>query len=98
MSDQPIQQLTLVEIFNQTGQLTRELCDHLEQGFLPKVESLQGLVDAAGQGADRQQATDFTVHSQVANALNSDDFTHQLCTKLDRFLKAIDQTVQGEIN
>ncbi len=98
MSDPPIEQLTLVEIFSQTDQLTRELCDHLEQGFLPKVESLQGLVDAAQQKTDQQQATDFTVHSQVANALSSDDFTQQLCTKLDRFLRAIDQTVQGEIN
>jgi hypothetical protein len=77
VANRPIEHLTLVDKFKQADQTTRAIMDHIERGFLPKVNDLERLVrpnpDAQGQQED---VTNLRVRNYAANVISSDDFTH----------------------
>jgi len=98
VSERPIEQLTLADLFRETDQLCRALVDHLEKGFLPKVGDLERLVRSNPESPGYEDVSDTRVRNYVANVISSDDFTHKQCQKLDRYLSAIDNAVASEIN
>lgn len=98
MDERPIEQLTLRELFSQAEMLVRELNEHLEQSFTPKVRAIEEMVRAHRHPEEASQIADSSVRSSVATLLGSDDFSQRLLSKLERFLVAIDDGAQKAIH
>lgn len=69
--------------------LVRELIEHLEQSFHPKLRALEEVVRSHKTPEERNQIGDSTVRNQVASVLESDDFSQKLLQRLDGCLEAI---------
>lgn len=91
MAERPIEQLTLRELFTNAEWVVRELTEHLEQSFHPKLQALQEMVKSYAKAEERDQTPDSTVRTQVAAVLSSDDFSAALFEKLEKHLEAIDE-------
>jgi hypothetical protein len=94
MVGRPIEQLTLREMFTEAERLTRELIEHLDQGFLPKSHELARLVRPInGEPPGLNDLEDVTVRTQAARLLESEAFTEQVYAGLDEYSRAIDASV-----
>ncbi|QDU06294.1 hypothetical protein V6x_60460 [Gimesia chilikensis] len=93
-----LSQLTLREMFSDTERLTAELADHLELGFLPKNQQLIRMVRVLPEGVEKRRVEDISVRNQAADLLKSDQFTQELFTKLDEYLEAIENSIEGIID
>jgi hypothetical protein len=93
MAERDVNNLTLRELFNSAERLTRELIEHLEQGFLFKSRSLARLVAATPGEPEYEQIEDLTIRNQVDDLLKSEDFTEQLYRRLEQYYRAIDENV-----
>lgn len=92
MAERSIDQLTLRELFKDAERLTREMIEHLDQGFTPKSRSLTRLVSPAPGDPEHDHIEDLTIRNQVSEVLKSEDFTNQLHEKLTRYYAAIDRS------
>lgn len=90
MIERPLNELTLREMFTDVERLTRELVEHLEQGFLPKSQALLRIVP---EGSEQDDIADVTVRSHAARLLESGDFAEQLYEKVSGYCAAIDREV-----
>ena len=72
----------------------RELVEHLEQGFVPKVHALRRVTRPEKVGGDPAPG-DKTVHASAATVLESDHFTvgvyEQLIAHCESIRKAVDE-------
>ncbi|MBT4867207.1 MAG: hypothetical protein HON53_19050 [Planctomycetaceae bacterium] len=93
MAERAVDQLTLRELFNDAERLTRELTEHIDQGFIPKSQALSRLVSPSPGDPGYDQIEDLTVRNQVAEVLKSEDFTNQLHEKLAEYYTAIERSV-----
>jgi hypothetical protein len=93
VADRPIEQLTLQEMFTETERLTRELVEHLDQGFNPRAHQLLRLVRPIDNEPAAKNVTDVTVRTRSAELLESESYTDQTYEKLERFSHAIDSAV-----
>jgi len=93
MADRPVGQLTLREKFKGAEKLSRELTEHLEQGFIPKVHELMRLVEPLRTGGFATDVQDVTVRNHSSSALESEKYTDTLCEKLEEHCNAIDSDV-----
>jgi hypothetical protein len=89
LAERPVEQLTLRELFANTETLIRELNEHLQQSFRPKVGRLAELVRPGMSAEDRDAIADSTIRTHVAAVLSSDDYSQALLEKLDRHLAEI---------
>jgi hypothetical protein len=80
--------MTLRQKLTEADKLTRELMDHLERGFLPKVHTLRR-VTRHGSEVENESITDLTVRSTADLVLDSAAFTTELARGLEQFLSAI---------
>jgi len=92
VAERPFDQLTLREQFTHCDHLLRELVDHLEQSFLPKIQKLDESVQPLTNPSDPNAVPNFTIRNQVAAILSSDDFAQALHKKLQEYLKVIEQS------
>ena len=90
--------MTLREMFLESEHLTRELIEHLDQGFLPKVKDLDELVQPSPQDTEFESVEDVSVRSQSSRVLESERFTRDLCGKLGRYLNGIQDGVTRALN
>jgi hypothetical protein len=81
--------MTLRQKLIEADKLARELMDHLERGFVPRVHNLRRITRQGSDG-DLEDITDVTVRSTVDQVLESDDFARNLCEGLKQFLTSID--------
>lgn len=81
--------MTLRQKLMEADKLTRELMDHLERGFVPKVHTLRR-VTRHGSEVENESITDLTVRSTADLVLDSAAFTAELSKGLEQFLAAID--------
>ena len=93
MAERDVKELTLRELFKDAERLTRELMEHLEQGFLFKSRALAQLVAPTPGDPEYEQIEDLTIRNQVDNLLKSDDFTERLYCRLEQYYRAIDENV-----
>ena len=93
MIDRPSHQLTLRELFIEAERLNRELIEHLEQGFLPKVQNLARLVGPGYVDAHGHPAGDLTMRNTAAQVLESEAYTEQLYGRIRDHCEAIDREV-----
>lgn len=91
MDERPIEQLTLRGLFGNAEWLMRELDEHLEQSFLPRIRALDQVVQSHANPGERDEIPDTTVRSRVAAMLASDDFSQKLVLQLENHLTAIDE-------
>ena len=106
MGDDSLEHLPLRDQFTETEQILREIIEHVERGFLPKVQALNRLAKkdhrVAGSGGrdDPNRLKDVTVRHHASEVLNSEDFADKLCGRADKHLMGIDENlsriIEGE--
>jgi hypothetical protein len=93
VSERALEGLTLREKLIEAEKVTRELIDHLERGFLPKVHQLRRLARRGNEPEHQEEITDVSIRSTVDQVLHTDDYTRQLSTRARNLLAAIDKDV-----
>jgi hypothetical protein len=93
MSGQALDHLTCREKLRDAAHLTRELVEHLEQGFSPKLQELIRQLKVR-PGDATESVSDTTVRNLAAAILDSERFTSQLEDRLTRYCDSIFSDVQ----
>ena len=94
MADRPVEQLTLREMFTDAERMTRELIEHLDQGFIPKANELGRAIRPIEDDPDRStNIEDVTIRNYAVRLLESEDFTDQLYDKIAEYCVGIDASV-----
>jgi len=93
MVDRRVEELPLRDVFTEAERLARELLDHLENGFLPKVQGLRELVEVSDRGVGPDDVEDVTVRNHAAQLLERARFADDLYTRLDECLETIGKKV-----
>lgn len=97
MPDRPSSQLPLRELLTHAEKLSRDLVEHLEKSFLPRIHSLEELVQPQPDG-DLTQTLDVTVRNHANEVLMSDEFMQKACATMDDYLAAIDAGMEQHGN
>lgn len=97
MSNQILEAMPLRDRVREAEQLVRELADHLERGFIPKIHEARRLTRGGGHDPG-EVVMDSTVRSTVDSALASHEYSLELIRKLERFLSSIDREFQQLVN
>lgn len=96
----PIEQLTLREKIRDAERVTRELREHLELNFAPKIHELKKMCRPADDKPDAETFADVTIRSQSSQVIQSDRFTAGLDDQAERLYAAIvvevEDIVQGQ--
>jgi hypothetical protein len=85
-----IENMTLQEKVKRTELLIRELIEHLEMGFLPKIQNLQKASRVGRSQTALQEIADITIRTQVAQVLESEKFTEALYERLTALMGALE--------
>lgn len=93
-----IEQLTLREKLRDAAHTLRELIEHLDMGFVPKVHELKKLCRQPEPGTEAPPVADSTVRSHVHTVLDSDRFTAGLVENLDKYLASIQKDVANVVS
>ena len=93
MTERSADQMTLRETFTGSERLTRELIEHLEQGFLPKVVELQKLVRPHSDVQIDPALQDAALRNSAIRLISSEEFSNQLFERLQSYCVRIDQSV-----
>jgi len=97
VDDRPVEQLTLRELFSNAEWLSRELNEHLEQAFLPRLRAVEDVVKSYANPAERDEIADSSVRSRMAALIGSDDYSQKLISRLERHLLAIEEGAQRAV-
>ncbi len=89
MGEERIERMTLRELYSHAEQALNELSEHLELGFLPKVQEFSNLLQEAG--TSEEALADITVRTRAAALIDNEKFTAQSFERLSMYLKAIDK-------
>ena len=81
--------LTLRDKCREANRVIRELADHLDQAFLPKVRSLRKLARGKEQGHDPSLVRDVTIRSQASALLDAEQYSIRLDEESKQFFTAI---------
>ena len=95
--ERPIEQQTLREMLTNSERLARELIEHLEQGFLPKVQRLNELLHVP-EDAEGGMVRDVTIRTQATTVLETDQFSQEMIEKMEQYLAALDNAITKHIN
>lgn len=95
-----IESMTLQEKVKKTEQLVRELIEHLDLGFSPKLKKLQKISRVGKSRSQLEEIGDITIRTHVSLVLDSEKFSQELFEKLTSYTSAIekdmDQVLYGE--
>ena len=91
MSDPSVDQQTLHDKFNNLEQLSRDLIQHLEKGFIPKANKLTSLLRKKDH--ELESVKDITLRNQVNVLLESERYTDQLYRKISDYCESINRSV-----
>jgi hypothetical protein len=93
-----IDKLPLREKLRDAAHSVRELVEHLELGFVPKVHELRRLSRQPDPASNLPPVADLTIRSHVSAVLESDRFTAGLNENLEKYLQSIQKNLSEEIN
>lgn len=93
MQEKAVDQFTVREMFTEAERIARELSDHLERGFVPKVGSLTRIIRPPKPGEEAVFVEDGVVRTHSAQILESDQFTEKLYIRLHDFCQAVESNV-----
>ena len=91
MSERSLDQMPLRELFVHAEHQARDLAEHLDLSFLPKLQALDDLLHPKPGAVE---ARDITVRNRAATVLESDEFTQQMLQKIHDSLNAIDEALR----
>jgi len=77
--------LPLIERINKAEHLARELCEHLQQAFLPKLADLRSL----SKKLDPDEVSDQTMYDNMAAVVKAETYSDDLFMKLSLYLQSI---------
>ncbi|MDA1231705.1 MAG: hypothetical protein O2856_13105 [Planctomycetota bacterium] len=77
--------LPLVDRINKAEHFARELCEHLQQAFLPKLVSLR----SSSKKMNPDEVSDQTMFDQMSAVVNAEKFASEIYLKLTRYLESI---------
>ena len=89
MDERSPDSLPMRELFTQSERLNRELIEHIEQAFMPRVNDLERLVRGFGNAAERTSISDVAIRNAAAAVIKSDAFAQTLYRKLQEHVQAI---------
>ena len=81
--------LTIRDKCREAQRVIRELIDHLDQAFLPKVKNLRKLARAQEPGYNPAAVRDVTIRAQAAGLLEAEQYTIKLDEESRQFLTAL---------
>jgi hypothetical protein len=81
--------LTLRDKCREANRVIRELADHLDQAFLPKIRSLRKLARGKEQGYDPALVRDVTIRSQASALLDAEQYSIRLDEESKQYFAAI---------
>lgn len=84
--------LTLRQKLIEGDQLAKELHQHLDQGFLPKIQHLRRLTRPRTD-ASEEEVRDISIRTAVDDVMASDQYTRQFSSRLQHFLNAIEKDI-----
>lgn len=93
-----IESMTLRDKCREANRVIRELIDHLDQGFLPKVQELQRLSRAREPKFDPSQIRDVTIRTHAAAILEAEHYTIKLDEEAKQLFTAIAREVDQVVN
>ena len=93
MAERPPSEMTLREMLTDAERLTRELIEHLDQGFIPKLHTLRKMVRPTVSGGVDAEVEDISVRDTAVRVLKSEEYTEELYQKLKQYYTAIDEAV-----
>lgn len=88
-----VEGLTLRDKCREANRILRELIDHLDQGFLPKVENLRRLARSREQGYDPALVRDVTIRNHASTLLEAEQYTLRLDEEFKQYFNAIAEEV-----
>ena len=88
-----IEHMTLREKLRDAGRGARELIEHLELGFVPKVHDLRKVARQHDPSSGNPPVADVTIRSYVSSVLESERFTVGLNESLENYLNSIKKDV-----
>ncbi len=77
--------LPLVERINKAEHLARELCEHLQQAYLPKLADLR----SSSKKLDPDEVSDQTMYDNMAAVVKAQSYSDGLFLKLTLYLQSI---------
>lgn len=83
-----IETLTFRDKIRDCATLTRELAEHLDQAVIPKIHRIREDVHSRSQFRD-DDIPDVTVRNLVAVVLEGEQFTAELCDRIEQYGMAI---------
>ncbi len=88
------EKLTLRDKCRDAARGVREVVDHLENSFLPKVHNLQKLARAREPSFDPSAIRDVTIRTHAATILEAEQYTAKLDEEFRKLLNAIAEEVE----
>ncbi|MDG2390331.1 MAG: hypothetical protein P8M30_13550 [Planctomycetaceae bacterium] len=89
--DHSIESMTLQDKVKKSEVLVREMIEHLELGFLPKLKNLQKISRVGNSQSQLEDIADLTVRNHVVQVLESEQFTESLFEKLSVLTNALEK-------
>ena len=77
--------LPLVERITKAEQFARELCEHLQQAFLPKLSELR----LSSKKLDADVVSDQTMFDQMLSVVKAEQFSSDIHARLSMYLDSI---------
>jgi len=90
--------MTLRDKCREANRVVRELIDHLDQGFLPKVQAMQKLARGREAKFDPSQIRDVTIRTHAASILEAENYTAKLDEEAKQLFTAIAREVEQVVN
>lgn len=92
-----IEGMTLQEKVKNTELLIRELIQHLEMGFVPKLKQLQKVSRVGKSQSQLEDIADLTVRNHVSQVIETEQFTDELYQRLKEYTEALEKDMQTVI-
>jgi hypothetical protein len=89
--DHSIEGMTLQDKVKNSELLVREMIEHLELGFLPKLKNLQKISRVSNNLSQLEEIADLTIRNHVVQVLESEQFTESLFEKLSLLTSALEK-------
>jgi hypothetical protein len=93
-----IDRLTLREKLRDAARCVRELAEHLELGFVPKVHELRKLTRQHDPASGATLVGDVTIRNAVSSVIDSENFTAGLNDSLEYYLNSIQKDVSDVVS
>jgi hypothetical protein len=94
----PLESMTTQEKVKNTELLVRELIQHLEMGFLPKLKRLSKVTRLGRANSKLEEIGDLTIRLHVSQVTESERFTESIHERLIELIQALEVDMQNVVH